>query len=237
MKYISLFAGIGGFDLALNDLGYECVYVNEWDRYCADIYEKNFGHRPDTRSIKEVRADEIPDHDILVGGFPCQSFSIAGKRGGFNDTRGTLFFDVARIVKEKRPKYLLLENVKGLLSHDKGRTYKIILSTLAELGYNTESLVFNSYFFNSAPRPRVFIYAVYGNNKDDVWKRPKQTLPLYTTFSERIRTSGNSVQKDRGSAERIIRTFARLPSWLDSWDTFYSTEKTDGERSIGQGGS
>lgn len=123
MKYVSLFAGIGGFDLALNRLGHECVYVNEWDKYAAATYEKNFGHKPDTRSIRDVSIEEVPDHDILCGGFPCQAFSVAGRRGGFSDTRGTLFFEIARICKSKRPAYLLLENVKGLLSHGNGRTF------------------------------------------------------------------------------------------------------------------
>src|SRR6267142_3647698 len=105
MKYISLFAGIGGFDLALNRKGHECVYANEWDKYAVQIYEKNFNHKPDTRDIRAVAANEIPHHDLLVGGFPCQSFSVAGKRGGFQDTRGTLFYDIARIAKIKRPTY------------------------------------------------------------------------------------------------------------------------------------
>jgi len=158
MKYVSLFAGIGGFDLALNRLGHECVYVNEWDKYAAQIYEKNFKHKPDTRDIAAVRAEEIPDHDLLVGGFPCQSFSIAGKRGGFNDTRGTLFFEIARILSAKRPKLFLLENVKGLLSHDGGRTFSTIISTLDELGYDLQWQVLNSKNFGVPQnRERVFI--------------------------------------------------------------------------------
>lgn len=106
MRYISLFAGIGGFDLALDRLGHERVYANEWDKYAACIYEKNFGQRPDTRSIVDVPAGDI--HDLLCGGFPCQAFSIAGKRLGFADTRGTLFFEISRILVAKRPAYLLL---------------------------------------------------------------------------------------------------------------------------------
>lgn len=158
MKYISLFAGIGGFDLALNQLGHECVYVNEWDKYAANTYEKNFGHRPDTRSITDVYTDEIPDHDLLVGGFPCQSFSIAGKRGGFNDTRGTLFFDIARILKAKKTRYFILENVKGLLSHDNGQTFRTIIATLDELGYDLQWQVLNSKNFGVPQnRERVFI--------------------------------------------------------------------------------
>ncbi len=158
MKYIDLFAGVGGFSLALERLGHECVYANDIDKYCAITYEKNFGRKLDTRSITDVSTDEIPDHDLLCGGFPCQSFSVAGKRGGFNDTRGTLFFEIARIVKEKRPKYILLENVKGLLSHDKGRTFKIILSTLTELHYDVQTMVLNSKNFGVPQnRERVFI--------------------------------------------------------------------------------
>jgi DNA (cytosine-5)-methyltransferase 1 len=158
MKYISLFAGIGGFDLALNRLGHECVFVNEWDKYAAQTYEKNFGHKPDTTDIRLIRAYDIPDHDLLVGGFPCQSFSIAGKRGGFNDTRGTMFFEIARILKDKRPAYLLLENVKGLLSHDNGRTFETIMRTLDELGYECQWQVLNSKNYGVPQnRERVFI--------------------------------------------------------------------------------
>lgn len=158
MKYVSLFAGIGGFDLALNRLGHECVYVNEWDKYAAQTYEKNFGHKPDTRDITTVPADAIPDHEILVGGFPCQAFSIAGKRRGFAETRGTLFFDIARILKAKQPWWFILENVKGLLSHDSGRTFKTIVSTLTELGYDLQWQVLNSKNFGVPQnRERVFI--------------------------------------------------------------------------------
>ena len=186
MKYISLFAGVGGFDLALNRLGHECVYVNEWNKYSAQTYEKNLRHKPDTRSITEVPASAIPDHDLLVGGFPCQAFSVAGKRKGFDDTRGTLFFDIARIVKEKRPRYLLLENVKGLLSHDEGRTFKIILSTLTELGYDIQSMVLNSKNFGVPQnRERVFIV---GNRRGT--KRP-DVFPLNMVQCEYEQTTIN----------------------------------------------
>src|SRR3990167_10994943 len=189
MKYVSLFAGIGGFDLALNRLGHECVYANDIDKYCKLVYDKNFSSRPtgsqnqeiklerdsaniksantwestyyhelDTTSITEVPASSIPDHDLLVGGFPCQSFSIAGKRGGFNDTRGTLFFEIARILKEKHTRRFILENVKGLLSHDNGNTFKTIISTLVELGYDLQWQVLNAKNFGVPQnRERVFI--------------------------------------------------------------------------------
>jgi DNA (cytosine-5)-methyltransferase 1 len=176
MKYISLFAGIGGFDLALQRNGHECVYANEWDKYAAEIYNKNF-HRGidekeiDTRDIRTVPEDDIPDHDILVGGFPCQAFSIAGKRKGFDDTRGTLFFEIARILRAKKPRLLLLENVKGLLSHDSGNTFKTIISALTELGYDLQWQVLNSKNFGVPQnRERVFVVGnLRGSSRPEVF--------------------------------------------------------------------
>jgi len=136
---------------------FTCVYSNEWDKYANSVYRKHYGECDD-RDIRTVTADEIPDHDLLCGGFPCQAFSVAGKRGGFEDTRGTLFFEIARIAQEKRPRLLLLENVKGLLSHDKGRTFRTILATLDELGYDAQWQVLNSKDFGVPQnRERVFI--------------------------------------------------------------------------------
>ena len=128
-KFIDLFAGIGGFRTAMTSLGGECVFSCEIDKYCQKVYEYNYGDIP-FGDITQLDEKEVPDHDILLGGFPCQALSIAGKRGGFEDTRGTLFFDVARIIKEKRPKAFILENVKGLINHNKGNTLEVILETL-----------------------------------------------------------------------------------------------------------
>ncbi|OQC44121.1 MAG: Modification methylase HpaII [Bacteroidetes bacterium ADurb.Bin028] len=127
--FIDLFAGIGGFRLAFQSLGGKCVFSSEIDKYCQKTYEDNFGEKPNG-DITQIDEIDIPDHDILTGGFPCQAFSIAGKRAGFEDTRGTLFFDVARIIKEKKPKAIFLENVKGLLNHKSGETLKTILNVL-----------------------------------------------------------------------------------------------------------
>ena len=123
--YIDLFAGIGGFHLALSSFGAKCVFASEWDKYAAETYQQNFNIKP-FGDITKIDENDIPKHDILCGGFPCQAFSIAGKRGGFEDTRGTLFFDVAEIIKRKKPKAIFLENVKGLRSHDKGKTLETI---------------------------------------------------------------------------------------------------------------
>ncbi|PKP47479.1 MAG: DNA (cytosine-5-)-methyltransferase [Bacteroidetes bacterium HGW-Bacteroidetes-12] len=132
-KFIDLFAGIGGFRLAFQNLGGKCVFTSEWDRFSKITYEANFGEVPFGDITKSETKSFIPNEfDILCAGFPCQSFSIAGKRGGFEDTRGTLFFDVAEIIKKKQPKAFFLENVKGLRNHDKGRTLATILNTLRE---------------------------------------------------------------------------------------------------------
>lgn len=149
IKFIDLFCGIGGFRIAMdeacreNDLISECVFSSDIDPYCQDSYEANFGHRP-IGDITQVDEKDIPDHDILFAGFPCQPFSIIGQRQGFNDIRGTLFFDIARILKYKSPKAFVLENVKQLVGHDKGKTLKVILNTLEDLGYYVQYAVLNA---------------------------------------------------------------------------------------------
>jgi DNA (cytosine-5)-methyltransferase 1 len=122
-KFIDLFAGIGGFRIAMQNLKGKCVFSSEIDRYARKSYELNFAEVP-FGDITKIDEKKIPDHDILCAGFPCQAFSIAGKRKGFNETRGTLFFDIARILSEKRPKAFLLENVKGLRNHDRGKNHR-----------------------------------------------------------------------------------------------------------------
>jgi len=139
-----------------------CVGYSEIDKYADQIYQKHFGGK-NYGNATEINARELPDFDLLVGGFPCQAFSIAGKRAGFNDTRGTLFFDIARILKEKRPRNLVLENVKGLLSHEQGKTFQTILGVLADLGYFVEWQVLNSKDFGVPQnRERVFIVGHLG---------------------------------------------------------------------------
>ena len=149
LKYIDLFCGIGGFRIAMeqscqeNGLISECVFSSDIDSYCQDSYEINFGHRP-AGDITKINEKEIPDHDILFAGFPCQPFSIIGQRKGFNDIRGTLFFDIARIINEKKPKAFILENVNQLVGHDKGNTLKVIIGTLKDLGYHVQYAVLNA---------------------------------------------------------------------------------------------
>jgi DNA (cytosine-5)-methyltransferase 1 len=163
--FIDLFAGVGGFHLAFERAGGKCVFASEIDKFARQTYEANFGLLP-SGDIREIDADSIPDHDILAAGFPCQPFSLAGvskynslgKDHGFLDaTRGTLFFDIARILKAKRPAAFLLENVKNLKSHDKGRTFQVIKKTLAELEYKVYDEVIDARNVVPQHRERVFI--------------------------------------------------------------------------------
>lgn len=160
-KFIDLFAGIGGFRIALQSLGGECVFSSEWDAQSQKTYQANFGETPYGDITQEETKQHIPDHfDVLCAGFPCQAFSIAGRRGGFEDTRGTLFFDVADIIKRKQPKAFFLENVKGLRNHDKGKTLATILATLRDdLGYYVpEPKIMNAKDFGVPQnRERIFI--------------------------------------------------------------------------------
>ncbi|MGB0999193.1 MAG: DNA (cytosine-5-)-methyltransferase [Flavobacteriales bacterium] len=162
-KFIDLFAGIGGFRLAFQNLKGKCVYTSEWDKYSKQTYQANFGEIPFGDITKESTKNYIPDgFDVLCAGFPCQAFSIAGNRKGFADTRGTLFFDVEQIIEKHRPKVVFLENVKNLVSHDKGKTFKTIIEILEQkLGYKTYSSVLNSMTHANIPqnRERIFIVA------------------------------------------------------------------------------
>lgn len=159
VKYFDLFAGIGGFHLGMSQAGHECVGACEIDKYARQVYGRHF---PDTRiweDATKINPKEIPDFDILCAGFPCQPFSVAGRRLGFEDTRGTLFYEIIRIAKQKRPKFLFLENPDGLLFHDNGKTFTVILSTFDELGYDARWQVMDSKYFTSQVRKRIFIIA------------------------------------------------------------------------------
>lgn len=167
-SFIDLFAGIGGFRIALQQLGGKCVFSSEWDRHAKETYFQNYGEVPfgdikhfaGTNGDSVSCVDSVVNHDILAGGFPCQAFSQAGKQLGFNDARGTLFFDVLKIIEAKRPKAVLLENVKRLQTHDKGRTFLIIVTALRNLGYEVYAKVLRAFDFGLPQnRERIFIVA------------------------------------------------------------------------------
>lgn len=157
-RFIDLFAGLGGFRIALESLGATCVYSSEIDKHAQMVYATNFGEVPHG-DITKVDEYTIPEHDILCAGFPCQAFSISGKGRGFEDSRGTLFFDVARIIKAKMPKVVFLENVKNFATHDKGKTLEVVKTVMEELGYTFYRKVLNSVDYG-VPQKRERIYMV-----------------------------------------------------------------------------
>lgn len=231
MKFIDLFAGIGGFRYGLQKVATEsegssesesgapqhgqrafhCVWSNEWDKYASQIYKKHYGEC-DTRDIRTVDTSEIPDHDLLCAGFPCQSFSIAGKRLGFEDTRGTMFFEIARVVRDKRPRYFLLENVKGLLSHDEGKTFQTILGVLSDLGYEYQWQVLNSKNFG-VPQNRERIFII-GHLRET--SRP-EVFPIGESYS----ISHQTKYAEQAGRSRISSTIdARYGSLRNAGETY-----------------
>ena len=203
MKCFSLFSGIGGFDLALRNLGHETVGACEIDKWARQIYGKQFPNVKIWENATTINPRELPDFDILCAGFPCQAFSLAGKRLGFEDTRGTLFYEIARIAKEKRPRYLFLENVKGLLYHDSGRTFQTIISTFDELGYDLEWQVLNSKYFVPQNRERIFIIGHIRNGS---------VRPIFP-LGEVGQLNDGSCQEAQGKGQRIQ---GQLSSAIDS---------------------
>ena len=178
-RFIDLFAGIGGMRLAFEKVGGECVFSSEWDKDSQRTYEANFGETP-AGDITKIEAKDIPKFDVLLAGFPCQPFSSIGKRAGFkHKTQGTLFYDVLRIIEAKRPSAFLLENVKGLVSHDKGKTLEVILHSLEEQGYAVHYKILDSADYG-LPQVRKRIYIVgfnkrkVKNSQDFTWPKPKR---------------------------------------------------------------
>lgn len=174
-KFIDLFAGIGGIRLGFESVGGECVFSSEFDEAACKTYSANFGEYP-SGDITKIPASDIPEFDILLGGFPCQAFSIIGKKEGFeNETCGTLFFEIERILKEKQPKAFMLENVRNLTAHDKGNTFKVIRSHLEALGYNVHAKVLNALDYG-VPQKRERIIIV--GFKDNVFFSFPEPVPV-----------------------------------------------------------
>jgi DNA (cytosine-5)-methyltransferase 1 len=158
LTFIDLFAGIGGFRIALENFGARCMFSSEWDKHAQQVYFDNFGEMP-AGDITKIEAKEIPPHDILCGGFPCQPFSVSGKQRGFEDIRGTLFFEMVRVINFHQPKILFLENVRNFTTHDDGKTLRVVQETLQQLGYTVFYQVLNASNFG-LPQNRARVYIV-----------------------------------------------------------------------------
>lgn len=211
-KFIDLFAGIGGFRIAGEKNGMNCVFSSEIDKSAREVYKTNFGHLP-SGDITKIDAKDIPDFDVLFAGFPCQPFSYAGQKKGFADeTRGTLFFDIVRILKEKQPEMFLLENVKGLKSHDKGRTLKTIEKKLKELGYHIHWKILNSMEYGGVPQSRDRWYCV--GFKDDIkFKFPEklETKPKLRDIVDKKENNNPKLRLTDFELKRIDYHFSQCP--------------------------
>ena len=215
-KFIDLFAGIGGIRIPFEELGGTCVFSSEWDKHAQKSYQENFGELP-FGDITKIHEKDIPDHDLLLAGFPCQPFSILGDKQGFSDTRGTLFFDIERIIKEKRPRAFLLENVKQLTSHDKGRTFKVIQEHLQELGYTIYVRVLNALDFG-VPQKRERIFIVGFRDKIQF------TWPIKTSSYkplEEVLEDDSEVDQSLFASEKILKSrmekCKKIPDYASIW--------------------
>lgn len=223
-KFIDLFCGIGGFHQAMKSLGGECVFASDIDEDCRKTYEVNYGITP-VGDITKIEAADIPPHDVLCGGFPCQAFSKAGNRLGFDDpTKGTLFFDICRILKYHHPKYVLLENVRNLASHDHGRTWNVIHDKLEELGYNLlpEPVIFSPHYLGIPQhRERVYIMCI----RKDIGK----VHPFTFTKEQIIPCTINSILQDDSDIPNIkdYRISSDLEDLINLWNEFIRNIKVE----------
>ena len=223
-KYIDLFCGIGGFHLAMESLGGECVFASDIDDDCRKTYEANYGLRP-AGDITKIEARDIPVHDVLCAGFPCQAFSKAGKRLGFEDeTKGTLFFDICRIMEFHKPRYALLENVRNLASHDHGNTWKVIRGRLEQLGYNLlpDPVIFSPHYIGIPQhRERVFIMCV----RKDIG----QVEPFVFDSSKVPPCSIDTILQDERDIPHVqqYRISSDMENLIDLWNEFIQSIKAE----------
>jgi len=228
-KFIDLFCGMGGFHRALENLGGECVFASDIDKNCQDIYERNFGMRP-AGNIREVNAEDVPDHDILCGGFPCQTFSNAGHRAAFEDTRGTLFYEIARIVSVKKPKFLLLENVKHILKVQGGHVFKTILDVFSDLGYDMKHIVLSPHMFG-VPQKRERVYFI-GIRKDvgEATLPPSPTPTKVTILDKKVDASYTikpELQKVCSAWDEMIPILVGTPLGVPIILEYFKEDDTD----------
>ena len=245
LKFIDLFCGIGGFHIALSNLGAECVLACDIDAKCREIYKDNFGLEPKP-DVTKLETKDIPPFDILCGGFPCQAFSHAGKQGGFEDTRGTLFRDICRILRDCQPKYFILENVKNLKGHDSGKTIKVIYKTLQETGYTTHNnpiLLSPHHIGVPQHRERVFILGIrndiVGQNKIKDFPPISPTKTDISTILEDKKYPELELKKNDIAIldmwEEFVQYFKSqniklptFPIWSEDWESTYEIKDLPG---------
>lgn len=216
ITFIDLFAGIGGFRIALEKAGAKCVFSSEIDEYALQVYKANFNEEA-SGDITKIEEKDIPTHDVLCAGFPCQAFSLLGRRAGFSDTRGTLFFDIIRIAKHHKPKVIFLENVSGLVNHDKGNTLKVIESNLSNLGYQIHWKILEATMFGLPQRrKRIFIVAI----RNDIRKNFKFPTGSLTDKTMKDIQESNVDANYFISEERYERIFSLQKNGITRFEKF-----------------
>ena len=217
-RFVDLFAGIGGFHQAMEQLGGECVFASEIDPYCLETYQANY-HIDAGRDIRAVAAEEIPPHDVLCAGFPCQAFSKAGRQQGMRDTRGTLFFEVERILRHHRTPYIILENVRNLVAHDHGNTWRTIQWTLHDIGYRLtpQPLILSPHQLGIPQlRERVVILGIYDPGRTD------QDLEIrFDHLLKKEENTISSILREEDSVAAGYQVSSQESMVVDAWDAFY----------------
>lgn len=222
-KVLSFFAGVGGIDIAFENTGaFDVIYANEFDKNARITYEKNFNLQVDPRDIRNVKADELPDADVVLAGFPCQAFSVAGYRKGFEDERGDLFFETLRIIIAKQPEVVFLENVKNMVTHDNGNTFRVIRQGLEQNGYYLKWAVLNATEYGNIPQNRERIYIVGFKSKEayESFEFPNK-IPLTTKLNEVIDFVNAVDYKYYYSQDKNPTFYDKLEEAITSQDTVY----------------
>ncbi len=220
-RVVSLFSGVGGIDIAFENAGFKTIFANDIDCYACKTFDANFKIKSVCEDVKNISANDLPDFDCLIAGFPCQAFSVAGYRKGFEDTRGTLFFEIARILRERKPQVVFLENVKNLVAHDNGKTFDIILTTLKEIGYHVRYMVLNACEYGNLPQNRERIYIVGFLNEEFANKFYFPTpIPLTTKLKDVIDFDNKVEDKYYYTYEKYSKIVSAMQEF-NNQDTLY----------------
>lgn len=221
MKVAGLFAGVGGIELGFKNAGFDIIWSNEIDEKAGETFRANHNTQIVIDDIHNINAENVPDVDVIVGGFPCQAFSIAGYRKGFEDERGEVFFQLARIIKGKLPRIVFIENVKNLLGHDKGNTYKVIKETLESYGYSLKTMILNASEYGNIPQNRERIYIIGFQNKEDSNNfRSIEPIPLTKTVIDIIEFNKKVDDKFYYTKDSCV-FYDSLKSEINKRDTIY----------------
>lgn len=232
LSVVGLFAGVGGIELGFKQAGFEPLLANEIDKYAGVTYSLNHSHPLILRDIHELQTQEIPRIDVLTGGFPCQAFSVAGYRKGFKDPRGNVFWEIVRILDEKKPSVVFLENVKNLTGHDGGKTFKVVVDALESLGYHVSYKVMNASQYSKIPQNRERIYIVgflkkKDHSKFEFPKQLKATLNLADFIDFDSKVDDNFYYNDKYMTKELIKSITRKDT-VYQWRRHYVRENKSG---------